>query len=418
MGVFSMTTNRPLRVFLCHSKNDIKIVRELYEKLRVEPWIEPWLDEENLYPGQDWNLEIEKAIETTDEILVCLSNNSITKEGYVQKEIKIALDCFDRKPEGAVFIIPVRLEECNPPIRLSKWHYADCFEDQRERGIDRLLISLKQRALSLDLKPDNIKPNKEYKYVSSFPNRPSAWFNSIEFMRVSAGEFLMGSNIKDEDSYEFEHPQHLVDIPYSYWITRFPITNEIYNFYVKANKIEHPVPQWEVKKNHPVVQVSWKDTVKYCKWLDNTINGNFPTGWTFRLPTEAEWEKAARGDDGRLFPWGSKFDKNVCNINEGSRGYTTPVGQYSPEGDSPYGCADMAGNVWEWTHSLWKDYPYLINDGREEEETKDAFRVLRGGAFNCSRKFVRCAYRTRNFASDKSYDNYGFRVVAEFILKL
>jgi len=103
--------NPPLRVFLCHSSADKPAVRELYQKLCAEPWISPWLDEEELYPGQDWNMEIEKAIEATDAILVCLSNKSITKEGYVQKEIRIALDYADYKPEGTLFIIPVRLLE-------------------------------------------------------------------------------------------------------------------------------------------------------------------------------------------------------------------------------------------------------------------------------------------------------------------
>jgi hypothetical protein len=143
--------NRPLRVFLCHSSNDKPAVRELYQKLRAEAWIQPWLDEEELYPGQDWNMEIEKAIGETDVIIVCLSKGSTTKEGYVQKEIKTALDFSDYKPEGTVFIIPIRLEDCTPPNRLSKWQYADYFEGQRQRALQRLLVSLKRRADSLDL---------------------------------------------------------------------------------------------------------------------------------------------------------------------------------------------------------------------------------------------------------------------------
>ena len=107
-----MTENRPLRVFLCHSSNDKPAVRELYQQLRAEPWIQPWLDEEELYPGADWNLEIEKAVEASDAILVCLTNGSITKEGYVQRELRVVLDFADYKPEGTLYIIPVRLEEC------------------------------------------------------------------------------------------------------------------------------------------------------------------------------------------------------------------------------------------------------------------------------------------------------------------
>lgn len=153
------TANRSLRVFLCHSSNDKPAVRELYQKLRAEPWISPWLDEEELLPGMDWNMEIEKAIEATDAILVCISNNSITKEGYVQREIRIALDYADYKPDGTLFIIPVRLEECVPPNRLARWQYANYFADKREQGLQRLVTSLKKRADSLDIKFEKI-PSK------------------------------------------------------------------------------------------------------------------------------------------------------------------------------------------------------------------------------------------------------------------
>jgi hypothetical protein len=148
--------NRPLRVFLCHSSNDKPAVRELYQKLRAETWISPWLDEEELYPGQDWNMEIEKAVEAADAIIVCLTKNSINKEGYVQRELRIVLDFADYKPEGTIYILPVRLEECEPPRRLRAWQYADYFEGQRERALERLLISLKRRADSLGLKMEQL----------------------------------------------------------------------------------------------------------------------------------------------------------------------------------------------------------------------------------------------------------------------
>jgi len=155
---FILMTSRPLRVFLCHSSNDKPAVRELYQKLRAEPWIQPWLDEEELYPGQDWNMEIEKAVEVADAIIVCLTKNSINKEGYVQREIRIALDYADYKPEGTLFIIPVRLEECTPPKRLARWQYADYFEGQRERAFQRLLTSLKKHAVSLGLRVEATVP--------------------------------------------------------------------------------------------------------------------------------------------------------------------------------------------------------------------------------------------------------------------
>jgi formylglycine-generating enzyme required for sulfatase activity len=122
------------------------------------------------------------------------------------------------------------------------------------------------------------------------------------------------------------------------------------------------------------VYVTWHDAMAYCRWLARV------TGRAYRLPSEAEWEKAARGTDGRIWPWGNKWDSKRCNSREGGPGNTTPVGQYSPQGDSPYGCVDMAGNVWEWTLSLLKDYPYDPKDGREDAQAEGR-RRLRGGAF-------------------------------------
>jgi formylglycine-generating enzyme required for sulfatase activity len=154
--------------------------------------------------------------------------------------------------------------------------------------------------------------------------------------------------------------------------------------------------------------------MQYCQWLNSLLKNELPSGLILRLPTEAEWEKAARGTDGREFPWGNEFDKNKCNTREGGRGDTTPVGSYSPRGDSPYGCADMAGNVWEWTHSLMKEYPYKDNDGRENENASGS-RVQRGGSFFYYEGGARCASRI-----DRSFiilvRGVGFRVVASPVL--
>ncbi|MBI5935439.1 MAG: SUMF1/EgtB/PvdO family nonheme iron enzyme [Chloroflexi bacterium] len=419
------SSNRPLRVFLCHSSNDKPAVRELYQKLRAEPWIQPWLDEEELYPGQDWNLEIEKAVEAADAIVVCLSKGSITKEGYVQRELRIVLDYADYKPEGTLYLMPVRLEECEPPRRLRPWQYADYFEGQRERGLERLLVSLKRRADSLGLEIEKQLPKQQkksilevLKSIQESGHPPAHWIkenkitlsNGMEFMRVPAGKFLMGSN----DGDNVEKPQHTVDISYDYWMARFPLTNELYNTYVKAKGIKHPIDGWEKKKDHPVTYVKWNDTMSYCQWLNNLFKGELPSGLAFRLPTEAEWEKAARGTSGREYPWGNDFDKNKCNTDEGGKGSTTSVGLYSPHGDSPYGCADMAGNVWEWTHSLREQYPYQVNDGRENEKAS-GYRILRGGYFNGNGAFSRCSYRDVGSASGLNYD-VGFRLVISIVL--
>ena len=136
---------RRLRVFLCHSSQDKHRVRQLYHQLKTAN-VGPWLDEEDLLPGQDWEVEIRKAVHQCDIVIVCLSEHSINKVGFVQKEIKIALDAADERPEGTIFLIPLRLEECKIPGRLRRWHWVNYFD---EGAFDKLMQALKLRAQSL-----------------------------------------------------------------------------------------------------------------------------------------------------------------------------------------------------------------------------------------------------------------------------
>lgn len=229
---------------------------------------------------------------------------------------------------------------------------------------------------------------------------------NLEFVRVPKGGFVMGSKDDNELASDREKPQHTVDLTYDYWIAKYPLTNEQYANYLDAKV--HPVEGWQEKKDHPVVNVSWDDAMAYCKWFNETFKGELGD-LLLRLPTEAEWEKAARGAYGNEWPWGNEFDKNKCNSVEGRKGGTTPVGLYSSlGGDSPYGCSDMVGNVFEWTHSLFAKYPYEAKDGREVEKSSKS-RVLRGGSFVNAQGLARCACRDLN-APDSRLNLLGFRV--------
>jgi cell division protein FtsZ len=135
-----------LKVFLCHSSTDKPVVRKLFQRLYSRKGIDPWLDEAKLLPGVRWDTEVVKAVKESDVVVVCISNNSVSKEGYVQKEIKRALDIADEKPEGTIFIIPLKLEECNVPERLSQWQWVNYYEDG---AFEKLMSSLRIRGRSI-----------------------------------------------------------------------------------------------------------------------------------------------------------------------------------------------------------------------------------------------------------------------------
>ncbi len=137
----SPVRSRQVKVFLCHSSSDKSSVRALRRRL-LDDGIQPWFDEEDILPGQDWDSAIHKAIRASDMVIVCLSMASVTKVGYLQKEIRSVLDVADEQPEGTIFLIPVRLEPCDVPERLRRWQWVDLFDD---RGYLRLVKSLRSR---------------------------------------------------------------------------------------------------------------------------------------------------------------------------------------------------------------------------------------------------------------------------------
>jgi formylglycine-generating enzyme required for sulfatase activity len=223
-------------------------------------------------------------------------------------------------------------------------------------------------------------------------------YGEPEWLTIPAGEFWIGE----------EKVEHRVFVP-EFQIARVPITNTQYQLFVQATGAQPP-EHWEDglppkgETSHPVGYMRWHDTLAYCEWLGKV------TGKAIRLPTEAEWEKAARGDkDKRVYPWGDKFASDNCNSSELGLGNTSPVGVF-PAGASPYGVLDMAGNVWEWCSSLYKPYPYKSDDGRENPNTSsEAHHVARGGSFVHQPKILRCTYRLK--ASDLHGKDLGFRVV-------
>lgn len=230
----------------------------------------------------------------------------------------------------------------------------------------------------------------------------------MAFMRIPAGNFLMGSigNLGDTD----EHPQHEVYLD-EFWMGKTPVTNLQYWAFV--NTTGHQPPKlWSGKlypsgkEHHPVVFISWQDAHDFCDWVSKI------TGGIIRLPTEAEWEKAARGIDGRIFPWGNSKPhlvlKNFLSLRESNK---VPVGYFSPEGDSPFGCTDMGGNVWEWISDWYDDNYYSYSISKNPPGPKRGkYRVVRSGTWHITRAGVRTTDRSW-YAPAEAQDYLGFRCV-------
>ncbi|MCW5205551.1 toll/interleukin-1 receptor domain-containing protein [Desulfobulbus sp. F5] len=168
-------------IFLCHSSADKAKVRELYHRLKKDGYY-PWLDEEDLLPGQDWQYEIRKAVRSSSIVIVCLSRDSVNKRGYVQKEICFALDAAEEQPEGKIFIIPVRLEDCEVPARLSRWHWMNLYE---ANGYQRLIKAIEnaqcdsiKKVKNLEKTESDFKPNINFKRVETNTDKANKIFIS------------------------------------------------------------------------------------------------------------------------------------------------------------------------------------------------------------------------------------------------
>ncbi len=236
--------------------------------------------------------------------------------------------------------------------------------------------------------------------------------DGMELVFVQSGEFEMGSVEGNED----EKPVHTVYLD-AFWIDKYEVTNAQYAIFLNemGNQIEGEATwldagdedvhihqsggKWQADSgysNHPAVEMSWYGALAYCEWAGR------------RLPTEAEWEKAARGEDGRMYPWGNETDSSLGDHYRKGRG-TAPVGSY-PAGVSPYGALDMAGNVWEWVAD-WYDDTYYQNSPYKNPQgsTSESHHVLRGGAWGLGEIYLRSTFRYWHSPVNLSSYYVGFR---------
>jgi formylglycine-generating enzyme required for sulfatase activity len=400
-------------VFISYERADRAYARRLAGELRGRGH-KPWMDDRIDF-GDLWWRTIVRAIEASAAFVVLMTPEARTSR-WVHREVLLA----DRrgKPMFPLLlrgdVLPLLIDVQYADVRAgglpSRGFYARLDRTPGVAVAPESSVPVQrveaERAEQADRTPAVPKAPPPVGKEGELPCvlHPREPFEP-EMVLIPAGKFLMGSDSQvGKDVLGDKQPQHPLTLP-DYYMARTPVTNAQYLAFVQAAGHRQP-RHWDGGKppggkgNHPVVCVNWDDARAYCRWLADV------TGKPYGLPSEAQWEKGARGTKGWIYPWG-KWDQSLCNSREEGKYDTTPVGTYR-QGTSPYGLLDMAGNVLEWTRSLSKGYPYDPNDGRENLETLGA-RVLRGGAFNFRARSARCAYRNM-YNPVNWFKYYGFRV--------
>jgi formylglycine-generating enzyme required for sulfatase activity len=418
------------QIFISYSRRDLEFVERLAKDLRAAG-LTVWYDLSNLEVGAHWGKEIQNAIQKSQYAIFVLSSHSVESE-WVDREF-IYADQLKLK------IIPLLHEPCSLPLGMLNLQYIDMQGHNYKLHFDDLLEALGAQPGAPDAKKAAARPSVEKPATQKPPRLPrktntktilalagialvivllagflpqifknlpaanvtatytptaelftssptatptitptpilgigSTWTSfqdNMVMVYVPGGNFKMGLTGRSS-----EQPEHTVYVD-AFWIDQTEVTNKMYALCVAAGKCN---PPGESRSNsrekyygnseyddYPVIYVSWNDASAYCAWADR------------RLPTEAEWEKAARGTDERTYPWGNSIDCTYANYSGCDHNDTTSVG--SPEnGKSPYGAYDMAGNVWEWVADWYEAYPgNTVGDSAYGAK----YRVLRGGSW-------------------------------------
>lgn len=396
-----------------------------------------FMDIDTLEPGADFVDVIEHAVGACDALIALIGKQWLTitdeqgrrrldvPEDFVRLELAAAL-------ERNIRVIPVLVrgakmpnsDELPEPLRLLVRRHAVELSDERIHYDLKRLIDVLQRTLSrpgeqrswLD-KLERIKtaehlavqPRDPETRPSAVPPRPTRLLFEPQTITIPAGPFLMGEHNVTVDLPEFE-------------IGKYPVKVIEYRAFVQGGGYAQPEywtsagwhwkegtirrepdfwgeSLWTSNEWLPVVGVSWYEAFAYCRWLAEK------SGFAYRLPTSLEWEKAARGPSGRLYPWGNAPEVGLCNTYASGVSHTTQVGNYSPAGDSIYGVADLIGNVAEWISTRWHKDPYASPN---EDPEGAAARMLRGGSWSAVQ--IMPAHHARRASPDTSYNYIGFRV--------
>jgi formylglycine-generating enzyme required for sulfatase activity len=422
-----MSAFRP--TFVSHAHVDNDICDHYVAALRAHG-IDSWYDRTNAQAGHFLGTDIQHELERRSAFVLLMTQAALDSF-WVQLELQAYLGLMAQ--DRSRILLPVRIGPCAVPPFLNALFWIDAQAMPFEQAIDAIASALTVQDASPAPSPIVAPPPSRETLPPLGPAPAPAnsapahhltpmplymlgfrgySVNGVECILppicpVPAGVFIMGSDTnRDKQARDDETPQFPVEVD-AFAIGQHPVTVAEYACAVRANAVQEP-PDFDIDwpmqvshLDHPVVYVTWNDAVTYVRWLAKL------TGQPWRLPTEAEWEKAARGADGRTYPWGDTFDKVRCNTHESGIGATTPVGRY-PNGEGPYHVQDMTGNVWEWTSSLFMDYPYRKNDGRESLDSAED-RTIRGGSRVLDSQKSRIAFRFSD-GPDSVYGGVGFRL--------
>lgn len=499
---------RKLKIFVCHAHEDIEKVQEICDYL-VENKFDVWLAEERLIVGHNWKEETLKAERDSDAILICLSRISVEKSGFVQHEIKEALDIAKEKPPGTIFVLPVKLDECNIPLLLKEIHWTNWFSDN---GHAQLLRSLQERGKQIGVLPRNTTSNNVEKTSlptekemgdridshllqkkesgleapvilldKALPSKkvtrretdaneggllavvliitafivfgvitkffsfifvpgnnlaptsiielspiiegatPTASETStvllqkivdpkgVSMVLIPAGKYVIGSENNND-----EKPIHSILLD-NYYIDQYEVTNALYASCVLSGICSEPIYsnsstrtfyyQNKQYDQYPVIFVTWQMAKNYCE----TWRGG-------RVPTEAEWEVAAKGANDSNFPWGNNINCNFANYDEDGKtciGDTAQVGSYE-NGQSMFSVYEMSGNVNEWVNDWYDQNYYSILSFDELNPlgpSSGEYKVIRGGSWQDSAYALRSSNRNW-FDPLRANDQIGFRCVS------
>ena len=396
-------------VFISYAHEDRCRAKKLSNILEFEGF-DVWYDEQ-LRVGERLRETIGEKIDTAKRVIVLWSRHSIDSH-WVLGEASSALE------QGK--LIPLLVEEVDPPLDFRDIHTADFASwdgSHSYQGItDQLLPALKQ--------PDMIHPESPGTMIVELPfsklDDPDMgpgtifrdWMQNAsrgpKMVVIPHGQFIMGSSPEEAERQPEESPQHQITIPRNFAMGVYPVTFQDYMVFAEAEKIPLPSDQGWGQGTRPVINVSWNDAIEYCNWLSNV------TGRVYRLPSETEWEYAARGNTKTRFSWGDDIGIRNAHCDGCDPDHelerTLPVGSFSP---NPFGLYDIHGNVFEWCQDRWHaNYCGIPEDGSAWMSSSENKRVIRGGSWIDHPKHLRSANR---YSCDLNYkDDYlGFRVVRE-----